>query len=179
MMKRTPLPRTAFVAMISALALPLPATAQEAVEANPVVTEETVAVDAAIEGVEVDLIARWLADPGTIFNASEVVLDDLQYVARPLIILANSPNDPMVAEQLGLIAERPNELSARDVIIIIDTDPDAATAVRAQFRPRGFSMLLIGKDGRVALRKPVPWAVREIVHTIDRLPIRQQELRDN
>jgi hypothetical protein len=30
-------------------------------------------------------------------------------------------------------------------------------------------MALIGKDGRVALRKPFPWDVRELSRTIDRM----------
>ena len=45
-------------------------------------------------------------------------------------------------------------------------------------RPRGFGLVVMGKDGRVAQRKPTPWSVREISRAIDKLPLRQQELRD-
>jgi hypothetical protein len=38
--------------------------------------------------------------------------------------------------------------------------------------------VLIGKDGRVAQRKPSPWDVREIERAIDKMPLRQQEIRD-
>jgi len=38
--------------------------------------------------------------------------------------------------------------------------------------------VLIGKDGGVKLRKPFPWSVRELSRSIDKMPMRQQELRD-
>ena len=44
--------------------------------------------------------------------------------------------------------------------------------------PRGFMLMLVGKDGQVYLRKPLPWSVREISRSIDKLPQRQQEIRD-
>jgi len=36
---------------------------------------------------------------------------------------------------------------------------------------------LIGKDGKVKLRKPRPWTVRELSRVIDKMPMRQQELK--
>ena len=39
-------------------------------------------------------------------------------------------------------------------------------------------LALIDKDGGVKLRKPFPWDVREITRSIDKMPLRQQELRD-
>jgi hypothetical protein len=37
--------------------------------------------------------------------------------------------------------------------------------------------VIMGKDGEVELRKPRPWDVREISRTIDKMPLRQQEIR--
>jgi hypothetical protein len=34
------------------------------------------------------------------------------------------------------------------------------------------------KDGTIYLRKPSPWDVREIGRTIDKLPMRQDEIRE-
>jgi len=62
-------------------------------------------------------------------------------------------------------------------VIIVDTDPAARTETRTKLRPRGFMMTLIGKEGRVNLRKPFPWDVREITHAIDKWPFRQEEIR--
>ncbi|WP_373353500.1 DUF4174 domain-containing protein [Pseudoroseicyclus sp. CXY001] len=132
----------------------------------------------AAQAQDEDVIAIWREDPLRVFSGEEIDMDALQYRARPLIIFADSPFDPNFAEQMELIEAGWNDLVARDVIVITDTDPDAETEVRQTFRPRGFVMILIGKDGRIAQRKPAPWATREIAHAIDKLPLRQQEIRE-
>ena len=45
-------------------------------------------------------------------------------------------------------------------------------------RPRGFMLVLVGKDGGIKLRKPRPWDVREITRSIDKMTIRQREIRE-
>jgi len=78
---------------------------------------------------------------------------------------------------MELLAERPEELIERDVVVITDTDPDANSPIRQELRPRGFALVLIGKDGFKYLRKPRPWDVREISRSIDKMPLRQDEMR--
>ena len=97
---------------------------------------------------------------------------------RLIVVFADSNADPRFVEQVELLAERSSELAERDVIIVLDTNPAAKSALREKFRPRGFMLMLIGKDGQVYLRKPLPWNVREISRSIDKLPQRQQEVRD-
>ena len=89
-----------------------------------------------------------------------------------------SPNDPQFIQQLELLTDRFDALAERDVIVITDTNPDTPSALRTALRPRAFMMVIIGKDGRTALRKPAPWDVREITRSIDKMPMRQQEIRD-
>ena len=79
---------------------------------------------------------------------------------------------------MELLRDRPEALAERDVVVIVDTDPDGRSAVRTTLRPRGFMLAILGKDGQVALRKPSPWDVREITRTIDRMPLRRQEVRE-
>jgi hypothetical protein len=86
--------------------------------------------------------------------------------------------DPAFVEQMRLLAERPEVLRERDVIVLTDTDPAARSAIRDKLRPHGFDLVLIDKDGRVAFRKPVPWDLRELSRAIDKTPLRIQELRD-
>ena len=62
------------------------------------------------------------------------------------------------------------------MVVIIDTAPAAKSPIREALRPRGFMLVLIGKDGQIYLRKPFPWHVREITRSINKMPIRQQEL---
>jgi hypothetical protein len=109
--------------------------------------------------------------------ASEAVLADFLWLKRPVVIFADSPNDPAFVTQLQNLAEDPGELIRRDVVILTDTDPASPSDVRLKLRPRGFSMVLLDKDGAVKLRKPLPWSVREIVRAIDKFPLRQEEIR--
>ena len=123
--------------------------------------------------------AAWLAEPGRIFEASEVDLAELQWIARPVVVFANSARDPNFIEQIEEIEARMDELVERDVIVVVDTDPEARTALRDKLRPRGFMLVLIGKDGQVKLRKPLPWSVREISRSIDKMPMRRRERHGN
>ena len=111
-------------------------------------------------------------------DAIDVNLKDFLWVSRLVVVLADSPNDPRFIKQMEFLAARPAELEARDVVVITDTDPDARSSVRQDLRPRGFMLVLIGKDGKPYLRKPAPWDVREITRSIDKMPLRRQEIRD-
>ncbi len=108
--------------------------------------------------------------------ASEVVLADLLYLKRPLVVFADSPNDPNYLRQLELLKVDVADLIARDVIIITDAQPMPASELRLKLRPRGFSLVLMDKDGEAELRKPLPWDVREITHAIDKFPSRRVEM---
>ncbi|MGB7262488.1 MAG: DUF4174 domain-containing protein [Albidovulum sp.] len=110
--------------------------------------------------------------------AETVTLADLMWLKRPLVVFADSPNDPAYQAQLKYLAEDPGELIKRDVVILTDTDPSTLSDIRRKLRPRGFSLVLLDKDGAVKLRKPLPWRVREITHAIDKFPLRRQEIRD-
>ncbi|TDL87795.1 DUF4174 domain-containing protein [Meridianimarinicoccus aquatilis] len=105
-------------------------------------------------------------------------LDAFRWVARPVIVFADSTNDPRFIEQINLLDARKDALFERDVVVIADTDPKNPSELRRQLRPRGFSLVLVGKDGQIELRKPAPWDVRELTRAIDKMPLRMQEIRD-
>ena len=107
----------------------------------------------------------------------ETNLADFVWKKRPIVVFADSEEDPRFKEQLSLLTSRRDALEARDVVILTDTDPDNLSELREKLRPRGFMMVLIGKDGGVKLRKPFPWDVREISRVIDKMPLRREELR--
>ncbi len=116
--------------------------------------------------------------PSIFLDASDVDLKQFLWKNRPLIVFADSPNDPRFVRQMELLTARSDELAARDVVVMTDTDPGARGPLREQLHPRGFMLVLIVKDGTIYLRKPLPWDVREISRTIDKLPMRQQEIRE-
>lgn len=111
-------------------------------------------------------------------DAVEANLNDFLWEKRPIVVFADTPRDPAFIRQLDLLEAREDALLDRDVVILTDTDPKAMSELREKLRPRGFMLVLIGKDGDVKLRKPFPWDVRELSRAIDKMPMRQQELRD-
>lgn len=108
-------------------------------------------------------------------DADDVVEADLLYTLRPVIVFADSPNDPAFIRQLELLSRYHADLAARDVILILDTDPANPSALRKKLRPRGFSLVLMDKDWKPSIRKPLPWDGREIINSIDKMPIARTE----
>ena len=102
-------------------------------------------------------------------------LDSLQWVARPLVVFADTPNDPKFVQQMEILDAEPQPLEDRLVVVLTDTDPAAEGPLRQRLRPRGFGIVLIDTDGRVAHRRPLPVTVRELSHMIDRMPSRREE----
>jgi uncharacterized protein DUF4174 len=77
----------------------------------------------------------------------------------------------MLQAELGRLAER-------DVVVLTDADPGAKSPARQKLRPRGFMLVLIGKDGTIRLRKPLPLSVREIAASIDKTAERKREVEE-
>jgi len=110
--------------------------------------------------------------------AEGLSIDDFRWQKRLVLVFADSPDNPAFADQMRMLADLPGELAQRDAVVIYDTDPAAMTELRKQLRPRGFMLVLMDKDGQIAQRKPFPWTIREIGRAIDKMPLRQEELRN-
>ncbi len=105
-------------------------------------------------------------------------LSTFQWAKRPVLVFANSENDPAFVAQMEYLRKREDELRLRDVVVLTDTDPAAQSPLRLRMRPRGFMLVLVDKEGQIELRKPFPWDVREITRSIDKMPLRQREIRE-
>ena len=85
-----------------------------------------------------------------------------------------------VLELLGYECETLTAPEQAQLIESIGTDdarrPAASSPWRRQLNPRGFSLVMLDKDGQVKQRKPSPWSVREITRAIDKFPLRLQEI---
>lgn len=143
------------LAIVIAGLIALPATAQEGIQTPATPPSDSIVMD----GRDVDL--------------SQFV-----WIKRPLVVFADSPADQRFVRQMELLNARLDDLAIRDVVVLTDTDPAAQGPLRTQLRPRGFMLALITKEGTVLLRKPMPWDVREISRSIDKLPMRQQEVKE-
>jgi hypothetical protein len=111
-----------------------------------------------------------------ILDAADVDLESYLWTKRVLVIFADTPADPRYIEQMRMLTDRPSDLLERDVVVVTDTDPSERTPPRRTLRPRGFALVLVDKDGEVKLRKPAPWSTREISRSIDKTPLRRQEI---
>ncbi len=116
--------------------------------------------------------------PETIIDvAGSHELADFLWTHRPLVIFSDSPSDPRYTDQIEMLRADLGALEERDVMVLTDTDPAAQSPLRSKLRPRGFVIVLVGKDGVVKLRKPTPWTVRELSRAIDKMPMRREEIR--
>lgn len=147
---------------------------------GPLAAQDVAAVDAGdvapTEAAQVEPAAE--ATDGLFPGERPDTLSALKWEKRVLIVFADSPNDPNFRRQVEALREVPGPMLERDVVVFVDTDPDNPSALRETFRPRGFMLVLVGKDGQIKLRKPFPWDVREISRSIDKTELRQQEIRD-
>lgn len=111
-----------------------------------------------------------------VLDAATVDPDQFLWTARPVVIFADTADDPAFVDQVASLRRDGRALVSRDVVLVLDSDPSANSTWRQQLRPQGFSLVLIDKDGQVKIRRPVPWDAREIGRAIDRLPLRRQEI---
>lgn len=166
--------RRAFICILLALWGPGAVVAQTA---SAMIAEEGAEAATAAAGDAVAAEAQQ-PEPFAPLDGAQVSLSDFRWVKRPVVVFADSPNDPQFGKQLEELEQGWPALRERDVVVITDTNPDRATMsdVRRELRPRGFSLIWIDKDGAVRLRKPVVWSARELTHAIDKSPIRRQEM---
>ena len=119
-----------------------------------------------------------------------VSLRRLRSTSRPLLIFAPSPADPQLEIQLRALGSNPGDVAERDVVVIAvpyqspaptqATLTDAgATAARRRFHvaPGDFTVILLGKDGGEKLRSHQPVPLDTLRSTIDAMPMRQEEMR--
>jgi hypothetical protein len=153
------MPPLVLVVLLALIAAPAVARAQEG-------HMPAVAVQGSVEA-EADEPEEELAQP---------TLEELRWVARPVVVFADSPNDPRFLQQMRMLEEREDEFGERLVVVLTDTDPAERGPLRQELRPRDFNLVLIDTDGAVVQRRPAPTTAREILNLIDRLPSRRQEI---
>ena len=108
--------------------------------------------------------------------AADVVEADLLYLKRPIVVFADSPNNPDCLRQMELLSKDPAAREERDVSALTATIPNPPSDLRKKLRPRGFSLVILDKDLQPEIRKPLPWDVREITRAIDKFPSRLIEV---
>jgi len=110
---------------------------------------------------------------------------------RVLIVTASSPSNIGYKRQDQLLTKGKKGMKERDLIIYrlyndhwLDPSEELLTKGQADamyraydIDPGTFSVVLIGKDGTVKMRKSDIVSTRELFQLIDSMPMRQQEMK--
>ncbi|MCC5985052.1 MAG: DUF4174 domain-containing protein [Rhodobacteraceae bacterium] len=179
-----------FRTLVFAAILPVPALAADtpatdpapdkenvnAAAAGPATAPDATADDAATDGAD---DAAALPDPDVellFLDAREIDVREFIWERRIVVVMADTPNDPLLLRQLQALRERADDFVERDVVVIFDGHPEDNSPLRQVMRPRGFMTAIIDKDGEVKARRPAPRTGRELMAVIDRFPLRRQEV---
>ncbi len=106
------------------------------------------------------------------------VLTPFLDVARPVVVLADTPIDPRLTKQIEVLDAKTRALADYEITVVSVTARDARLRKKLGVPPTGFAVALVGKDGSVkeTWREPVDPA--RIFALIDRMPMRRNEMRN-
>ena len=122
----------------------------------------------------------------------DVHLDQFQWENRILVIFASQSDSEIYQAQMEMFSEYTDGLKERDLITFSLFDEEcsrlggdiitnsSAESIRDRISPANctYSIYLIGKDGGIKLKKEELLEVDELFSTIDRMPMRQREMRE-
>jgi uncharacterized protein DUF4174 len=103
-----------------------------------------------------------------------------RWTARVLVVLAADPESPDLTEQKRHIVSLKDGAAERELVVV---QPPAGSAEAKALRTRlglgnePFQAVLVGKDGSAKLHATKPITARELIATIDAMPMRQDEMR--
>ncbi len=113
--------------------------------------------------------------------AAPETLDALRGRRRVLLVAATSPADAKAAQQRRIFTDWGAEAADRDLSLVelvgsrVEGASDTAWSLRRRYRlgASAFQVLLIGKDGHVALRSQEPVSAATLQSRIDAMPMRR------
>lgn len=121
-------------------------------------------------------------------------MEQLQWTYRPLVVIAQSDDEPALRDLHIVLRQSRDALADRDVLVVtvagddvtawnpaLDEAPDHsfdATRLRATYGQAGaaISITLVGKDGDIKDRGTVPGDIQDMMDLIDTMPMRQREI---
>lgn len=123
---------------------------------------------------------------------SEAGMQRFQWQNRPLIVLAPSAETSALRQQLEIAQANAAGWRERDMVTIVIAGDQPVTvdgtrakdlandALRQRYGVTGtaFATILVGKDGTEKLRHDGPISASKLFQTIDAMPMRRREMRD-
>ena len=129
-----------------------------------------------------------------IYGPMEIMAMDLaqfQWKNRLLFLVAPDSSNPLFKSLHSELHAQQAEVKDRDLVVFevlereaskmntTPIDPQAADSIRDRFSvsPNIFSLILVGKDGGIKLKRYDQVSLEEIFDLIDSMPMRQREMQ--
>jgi hypothetical protein len=121
----------------------------------------------------------------------DVDITHLQWKKRLLLLFAAESGQPNFQRLANEISSRQTDVDDRDLVVfeILESEtsrmnrsriePQKAASIREQFgiAPNSFTVILVGKDGGIKLKRNDQVRLEEIFRLIDSMPMCQDEIR--
>lgn len=126
-------------------------------------------------------------------TGEKISLESFQWENRVLVLFASHSDDELYQTQMDKFSSLEDEFRDRDLILISVFNEECSTLngevisdyssqkIRERLSPpeSGYNIFLIGKDGGVKLKKDKVLEPAELFRVIDRMPMRQREMRED
>ena len=102
-----------------------------------------------------------------------------QWKNRVIIVFGNGDNDPRVNEQIQALKSYSNEISEREIIILLPQNSGERMGLmkRLDLNQDFTGLILIGKDGSIKLQEDLIVEPLTLFSLIDTMPMRRAEIR--
>ena len=128
----------------------------------------------------------------TLTSASQAGMQRFEWQNRPLLVFAPDRDDTALDRQIEIAESHAAGWRERDMVTIVIAGDRPVTvdgtrakdlvndSLRQRYRVRGdsFAAILVGKDGTEKLRHVRPIAASKLFQTIDAMPMRRREIRE-
>ncbi|WP_158810214.1 DUF4174 domain-containing protein [Beijerinckia sp. L45] len=121
--------------------------------------------------------AALLAMSATLPAQAADALAALVWKARPVVVLGDGPDDARFKQQVVALDAKARLLADYEIKVVAVPEPDAALRRKLGVGPKGFAVVLVGKDGGVKETWREPVAPAKIFALIDTMPMRADEVR--
>ncbi len=124
-------------------------------------------------------------------NTMPMDFDQFQWKKRLLFLFAPDASHPIFRNLNSEIKKQKAEVEDRDLVVFevlekgpsrmgrTQLDRQVADSMRNRFKApqQKFTLILVGKDGGVKMRRHDPANLKEVFELIDSMPMRQNEMR--